>query len=378
MDMPHVPPPQPSPGQPISLSWKQPTGLYGLSVVNFLLRIVTLGIYGFWAKTEVRKRIWSAIRIEGEPLHYTGTGKELFLGFLVVFFLVIIPIIAGTTAVLFAVGPKSTAADIFRLALYAFFFLLMGVAIYRAQRYRLSRTRWRAIRGALVGGANSYAWTYFWTGLVAVLTLGWALPWRATKLQGLMTRDTRFGSEPFRFDAKPGPLYARFAVLWVAAAVIYGVAIAGITAGLYNPDIPIGAEGSPFEIGPDGMPRPTALAIATVAIIAIVALILFSIFNAWYRASQMRHFAEHTHFDGVSFKSTVTAGGLIWIAVSNLVIVIGTLGLLTPIAQARAARYMIDNLEITGMVRLGEIAQGAEQNIRLGEGLAQAFDVDAF
>ncbi len=221
MDLEHVEQaPQPGAAQPIKLSWKQPTGLYGLSLVNFLLRIVTLGIYGFWARTEVRKRIWSAVRIEGEPLHYTGTGKELFLGFIVVFFLVLVPIMVVTTGVLVAFR-NSPVGSIYMLALYAFIFFLVGIAIYRAQRYRMSRTRWRSIRGAIVGSANAYGWTYFWTGIASLFTLGWALPWRSTKLQGIMTRDMRFGSEPFRFDASSGPLYARFAVLWVAAVLIY-------------------------------------------------------------------------------------------------------------------------------------------------------------
>ena len=57
-------------------------------MVNLLLRVLTLGIYHFWAKTEVRKRIWSAIRINDEPLTYTGRGMELFLGFLIVFLVV--------------------------------------------------------------------------------------------------------------------------------------------------------------------------------------------------------------------------------------------------------------------------------------------------
>ena len=73
------------------LGWSQPAGMVGLSVKNFLLRIVTLGIYGFWGKTEVRKRIWSGIRLNGEPLQYSGTGKELFLGFLVIFGVVVLP-----------------------------------------------------------------------------------------------------------------------------------------------------------------------------------------------------------------------------------------------------------------------------------------------
>ncbi len=382
MDLPYQQPgaAQPSAGQAIKISWKQPTGLYALSFINFLLRIVTLGIYGFWARTEVRKRIWSAVRIEGEPLHYTGTGKELFLGFLIVFFLVLVPIMVVTTGALIAFGPESAAANLCILGVYVITFLLIGVAIYRAQRYRLSRTRWRAIRGALVGSANSYAWTYFWTGVVAILTLGWALPWRSTKLQGLMTRDMRFGSEPFRFDASAGPLYARFALLWVVAIIIYaamGLGIAKVL-GLFDLETQFGGEGSPFQVGPDGKMMPTPRTIGMIYGIIFLAMMAFSVFAAWYRASQIRHFVNHTHFDGATFKSTLSTAGLIWVSVSNVFIVLGTLGILAPIAQARLARYMVNNLEVTGTVRLAEITQAAEQNIRYGEGLAQAFDVDAF
>ena len=56
--------------------------MIGLGFINGILKVLTLGLYSFWAKTEVRRRIWSATRLNGEPLSYTGTGKELFLGFL--------------------------------------------------------------------------------------------------------------------------------------------------------------------------------------------------------------------------------------------------------------------------------------------------------
>jgi hypothetical protein len=42
------------------------------------------------------------------------------------------------------------------------------------------------------------------------------------------------------------------------------------------------------------------------------------------------------------------------------------------------ARYIVENVEIDGTVRLAAITQAAEQNIRRGEGLAQVFDVDGF
>jgi uncharacterized membrane protein YjgN (DUF898 family) len=380
MEQRYASPTSSSGGQPIALSWQHPAGLIGLSFINLLLRIVTLGVYGFWAKAEVRKRIWSAVRIEGEPLHYTGTGKELFLGFIAAFLIVLVPLIASAVAVFVTFGPDSVIANLYKVAVYILLFYLIGFAVYRAQRYRLSRTQWRAIRGSLVGSAASYAWTYFWTGLLAVLSLGWALPWRSTKLQGIMTRDMRFGGEPFRFDAKSGPLYAKFAVVWIAGIVVFaavGLVIAGVL-GVFDPASQLGGESSPFEIGPEGQKLPKLSTIAIIYGAFLLGMLVLSIFNAWYRASQMRHFFEHTHFDGATLRSTITTPGLIWIGVTNILLVAVTLGILAPVAYARITRYIVENTRIEGTVRLAEIEQGAEQNIRRGEGLAQAFDVDAF
>src|SRR5215467_7699377 len=58
-------------------------GLVGLLSKNFFLTLVTIGIYRFWAATRLRRYLWSNIRIGGDGLEYTGTGRELFLGFLV-------------------------------------------------------------------------------------------------------------------------------------------------------------------------------------------------------------------------------------------------------------------------------------------------------
>ena len=173
----------------VKLSWVQPDGLIGLSFANYFLRIITLGVYHFWGKTEVRRRIWSAVRLNGEPLAYTGTGKELFLGFLLVFGVVMLPMTLAVFAASFAFGPQSPAPAL----VYPLFFVLMGIGIYRAQRYRLSRTLWRGIRGGLEGSARSYAWTHVWTGVLVPFTLGWILPWRQTKLQSLLVNDMRFG-----------------------------------------------------------------------------------------------------------------------------------------------------------------------------------------
>lgn len=418
-----------TPGQHLRLSWVQPSGLVSLSFANFFLRILTLGIYNFWGKTEIRRRVWSAIRVDGEPIHYTGTGMELFLGFLIVTIALFIPTTAATFAIIYFFGPGSPALVVFQIVLSIFFFFLTGIAIYRSQRYRLSRSNWRGIRGSLVGSDAAYAWKYFWTGLLLSVTWGWIAPWRATALQQTITRDMRFGNRAFDFNGESGPLYGPFAVFWCGAAVIIVVAImlmGGGVAGL------VGTQG--IE-GGGGATPPNATDIAKVVGViygvAAVGFLLYYLLSAWYRARQFNHFAKHTHFGSATLRSTVTGGGLVWNALGNfllriaglafgaaliglavaaasavagpdaasafapelgqppgvltqiaifagIIVVAASASLFGPLIQARTTRYLVEHLSIEGPVPLAAISQGADQGIRLGEGLAQAFDLDAF
>lgn len=416
--------------RPLRLSWVPPSGLTGLSFANFFLRIVTLGIYNFWAKTEIRRRVWSAIRIDGEPLAYTGTGKELFLGFLVILGVIFVPTTLISIAVIYFFGPQSPAVPLYQLVLYLFFFFLTGVAIYRAQRYRLSRTNWRGIRGSLVGSDRSFSWLYCWTALLIPMTFGWIMPWRSTALQAVLTKDTRFGDRPFHFHADAGPLYGPFAVFWVGAAVIVIAAIlvmTGAIAGITNlAELAPATPDAPPDIGK------LVAVLAVVYGVLAIAFLLYYLLSAWYRARQINHFANHTQFETARMRSTVSGGGLVWIAIGNFllrmaglllgIVLLGVLfaiagaimgtesaaalapqtpgeppgilvqmgifgsiivlaasaGLFSPIIQARSTRYLVENLSIDGHVPLAEIAQGVDQGITRGEGLAQAFDVDAF
>ena len=138
-----------------SLAWRDIPGMIWLSIKIFFLRLITLGIYHFWGKTEVRRKLWSAVQLEGQPLEYTGKGKELFFGFLIVLFLVLLPMIVIIVAIQFLAmrtfGPQSPMVGLSVLPIYVIMFYLFGVAQYRARRYRLSRTNWRGIRGSMAG-----------------------------------------------------------------------------------------------------------------------------------------------------------------------------------------------------------------------------------
>ena len=416
--------------------------LFGLGLINGLLKILTLGIYSFWGKTEVRRRIWSFTRLNGEPLEYTGTGKELFLGFLIVFGAILLPVLLAGFAVVYAFPGNKSAIASYQAAVYIAFFMLVGNAIYRAQRFRMSRTRWRGIRGSLEGSPAAYAWAYFWTlvapfGLVALLSglvswatgprvgglivvLGfiaalWIFPWRANKLQGLMTNNMRFGDRPFSYTGTSGPLYKRYFFAWAGSALIYIGASAAAIAYAYNAGL---VELIQARLPPSG---PQILVFFAIGLLTMVAI---GLITAWYRANQMNHFAQHTHLEGATFKLQASGKSLMWLLFSNwLLAVLGLIGglalggflaysaglmptppqsgaepvepgllpilvivapvilvttLATTFAQFRSARYFLSRLKLDGTLNLNAILQSQSTGPKRGEGLAQVFDLDAF
>src|SRR5215213_5608523 len=133
--------------------------LVSIAIVNSLLIVVTLSLYRFWAKTRVRRHIWSCIHINGEPLEYTGTGRELFLGALIVFLLLILPVVLIILVASIWLGPQHPLTGTLQTGVTILVLLLTGMAIYRARRYRLSRTLWRGIAArswAHPGGTASF------------------------------------------------------------------------------------------------------------------------------------------------------------------------------------------------------------------------------
>jgi len=380
-----TPPPLPTPpGEPIAFSWSGPTwGLAGLGFINLLLTVITLGIYQFWAKTEVRRRITSSIRVNGEPVEYTGTGLELFLGFLIVFGVLLVPFLIITVAAQITLGRMAGLA---LLPVYLVVWYLYGVAVYRARRYRRSRLRWRGVRGAVTGSSFGYAWHYLWTTIVGALAYGWLTPWRDNMLHRILIRDTRFGDRSFQYTGKAGPLYPSYSLAWVGSIVLlllfgglaFGLlwpmsqplrdaAALGVDAqGKFDPQSPIWKEQAPL-IG-----QLVSIGVALFMLYALFAGVLWSLFHA----REYRYFSSMTSLEGLTFHLDVKGWNLFWLFFSNTLMSIMTFTILSPVAEARVSRYFIRRLSATGSIDFATIQQSQMRLSRTGEGLAEALDVE--
>src|SRR6187397_2540116 len=113
-----------------------------LLIRGAVLLLVTLGIYRFWLATDVRRSLWNHTEIAGDYLEYIGTARELLLGFLIA-----IALLVPVNIVLFLTTLSSGLLGQIAGALTLVVLGLLGqFAVYRARRYRLTRTLYRGIR----------------------------------------------------------------------------------------------------------------------------------------------------------------------------------------------------------------------------------------
>jgi uncharacterized membrane protein YjgN (DUF898 family) len=369
-----------APGQAIQIQYAPRPGLGSLAIINFLLTIFTLGIYRFWAKTNVRKHIWSCIYFNGQPLEYTGRGLELFLGFLIVLGIFILPFILLVFYISLAYGPEHPAIIALQLLLYLIIAVLWGAALYRARRYQLSRTLWRGIRGTLAGSSMIYSLTYFGSLLASGMSLGWSNPVLNTVLQEQIIGDMRFGSLAFKFRGRAGPLYPTYALCWflTLVAILAGVGVIAFElAALTGPELSA-AFANVFGDNTEPTPVETwtvATAIIAVGLTYLAVFLVIPMLWAIYTAKELATFASYTTAGNATFKLNATAGSLISLVIVNMLILIFTLGIGRPFIQQRLVRYMCDRLQVIGTVDVDGIIQSSAALSKTGEGLADAFDV---
>ena len=214
--------------------------LLRLAVVTALLTMVTLGLYRFWAKTRIRRYIWSSAGDGRDSFEYTGTGLEKLMGFLVA--VVLLAVYLGLVQmVLFYFGMtlfvdpqtpeqammQSAAVSVTVLAVIPLIFF----AQYRARRYKLARTRWRGVRFGAETGAWGYALRAMGHWVLTILSLGLLLPWQTLKLERYMTDRSWYGDAPFMQGGKWTALLPAMSHIYLGLLIMLGGGAAGAAMG---------------------------------------------------------------------------------------------------------------------------------------------------
>lgn len=176
-----------------------------------VLELVTAGFYRFWLATDIRRHLWSSTSVEGDAAEYTGTARELLFGFLFA-----LAILVPIYLIYFLIGIEAERAKAFAsVPLVLFFYAFGQFAIFRARRYRATRTVWRGVRFWMTGSGWAYSWRACLWSLLTLVTLGLALPWREAALERYKMRHLHYGDLPGRFEGVGLNLFKRGWWLWL-------------------------------------------------------------------------------------------------------------------------------------------------------------------
>jgi len=387
-----------------------------LLVRGAVLLMFTLGIYRFWLTTDIRRFLWSDTELLGETFEYTGTARELLLGF-VMAIAILVPLYTAFFFIALSSGPIGEVSGLLSFLLLA---LLGQYAIYRARRYRLTRTVYRGVRFHQTGSA----WRYgvcgiFWWGMI-ILTLGLAYPFAQSQLERFKMRNTYYGDLPGRFEASGLPLFARGLLMWFLAVV---PSTAGLLATLDAVDwetlsAPGRSDDALSWLETSGLAHAVVYAGVTLIWLALAVAVLYPIFQAmvlrWWvsglrfgdvvvtsRLRTAQVYGVYARFLGYALLFTLVCGVLLVAALYAVpaviekedhsllseivataalvaVYVIAALGYST-IHQATVRlglwRCVVESVEIQGAAALDHVAAAGEPSSPIGEGLADALNV---
>jgi uncharacterized membrane protein YjgN (DUF898 family) len=329
-----------------SISWVEPAeNFWLLSLKNFGLTLATLGVYHFWGRAEARRHVMNSIRINGRPLDYTGTGREAFLSF------VVGAIVAVSIVMVFLAMIKQAPAGAGieglreirwqRLTISLPLMFLLGSVVYRKRQHILRRTWLQGQRFDLSGWAWSYAWQHFWSAFLVPVTLGWAAPWRASRLEQRKISEMHYAGQKFRSVAVMKPLYRAFAIVWFGGGLIYlGTLV--VLSMFIGHEILAAVNGLTLEPLANWYVVKTGLSIVGVGLLPLLVFLML------YRKVWVEHVVSGVAFDGGHFRLVMPTMKYLWLHVSNAALVVGTLGALHPVAEARHVRFLLAHLEVVG------------------------------
>ena len=144
----------------------------------------------------MRRYLWANTEIAGDTLEYNGLATELLIGFLFAV-AILVPLY-----MVFALVVLELDIVAFKPALIGFALLsLLGeYALYRARRYRLTRTVFRGLRFDQHGSPWRYALYALVCWGIVIVTLGLAYPWTQAFVERFKMRNTSYGDLQGRFE----------------------------------------------------------------------------------------------------------------------------------------------------------------------------------
>ena len=318
-------------------------------ITNTFLSIITLGIYSAWAKVRRTRYFYSNTRIADASFDYHGRP---------------VAILKGRVAAVLLIGAYQLTSEMRGVLAGVLFVGLLAALpwlLWKSLQFRLYNSSYRGIRfGFGASAAGAYIAYLLWP-LLSSLTGFLLAPMAHQRIKRFQHTESRYGTSRFDFDAGAG----RFYLLYLKALLVLigGMVVLGLLLG-----------GGLAAISRRGAP-PEAYRGLLVFLLALYgwAMLTYPIFSAMLQNLVWNHTSIGPH----RFQSRVSPGRVAFIAGTNLLAIICTLGLFIPFAKIRMMKYRIESVALLADGGLDEFLAGEQARAgATGEGVADLLDFD--
>lgn len=386
---------QPDTGEPeirrLPLTFTGTAGEYfRIWAVNTTLTILTLGVYGAWAKVRTRRYFYANTLLDGQPFDYLARPGTIFKGYLIV------------GSAILAINISNRFLPLIGSLLSVVGWSSVPYLLYKAHRFKLRNSGYRNIRfrftGSVGGAYKAYAlfplaalygiilFLFVLLGtsvkpepgeipsivvilLTVLSTLIFAAiyPYFAFLHRRYFHENMAYGKTPSSFMGKVRPFYGIYtsAFFMMLAAIFFGGLFMGMSGGVLGALILKSGQFKKFGV--------ISIALFSFATFAI----LITLIRQYIYSCTFNYAWGQTRLGPAEFDVTLKAGNLAWIRFTNILAIFLSVGILTPWAKVRRARYIISR---TTVVFAGDMdafeADTVYEESAVGDTAADFFDWD--
>jgi uncharacterized membrane protein YjgN (DUF898 family) len=303
-------------------------------IVNTFLTIITLGIYGAWAKVRTRKYFYRNTILDGQPFDYVADPKAILVGYMIV----------GAGLVLYNVSPL--ISPFMTIAVAVLFVVAFPFLMYKSIRFFAHNSTYRNIRMRFRGTLGESYLIYLLTPILIPLTLGLIIPYWAYRKKEYFFRNISYGATDSTFRGIASRFYRPYLLMW---AMVFGVGIVMVFAVPFLANV-VSSEG-----------ESAGIVIALFVLCIYLFFIMSSVYVQQYLYAWTTNYCfGHCSVGNVQLQSTLNGNRLFWIRFTNVLAILFSVGLLIPWAKVRRANYILNNMAVVTRHGLDDFAAASE------------------
>ncbi len=321
---------------------------------NFLPSLLTLGVYSAWAKVRRQRYLLGHTQIAGSSFDYTAQPQRILKGRIIALILVTLyyfieyfPVITIITALIL-------------------FYLLVPILVVGAFRFRAANTRWRNIAFSFQGTYRQAYRIYFFYYLLGVLSAGLLYPYYQFKNREFLLNNLCYGTQKFSFTGTL-PVFYKY---YFQAVLLFVLALLPFFIYTYYK----------YNIGFSGSIEYLEILLFDFMDLLVTILFVFVPFLIAYEFLRVRflyYTLNNTTLGEVKIRNDIKFLMMLYIMLTNVVLVLVSFGIFLPWARLRKIRYIYTHVYYEASPSINNFYSGKQEGVSaLGDAANDSFGFD--